>query len=285
MTDFFLRDFFVIGAANFCLLFPHSHILFSKVEKDNSTKARLLGIKNKTKLKTILSCGNTAKSSRGSYWSASTIKILPAIAVLRKGINPKTHVRMKRYRGNVRQLLRLALTVSSNKAYDSLVDLVGLDYVNTTAKQLGLKHTWLTRAYGRRGSLRFSAGYWLGKKYIPPKWAKLKNSKCRANCTSFKDLQKLMLHATRYKELRRWTIRSRKRNKLAKVVKRFYPKAKLYCKGGYVAYHYGLTNCRLGKYFITIGIPCKSWKSWWRNNKKQVRIAEIVLFCYRGKKF
>ena len=283
MTDFFLRDFFAISIASFCLLFPKSHILFSKIEKDNSTKAHMLGIKNKTKLKTILSCGNTAKISKGSYWPASTIKILPAIAVLRKGIDPKTYVRMKRYRGTIRRLLRRTLSVSSNVAYDSLVDLVGQDYVNITAKQLGLKHTWISRAYGREGSFKYSHGYWLGKRYIPPKIAKLKNPKCNSNCTSFKDLQKLIVYATRYKELRRWTLRTRDR--LSKIVKRFYPKAKLYCKGGFVSYHHGLTNCRIGRHVLTIAIPCKSWKVWWKNKKKQVRIAEIILFCYKGKKF
>jgi len=269
MTEFFLRDILVVAVSSFCLLFPKSHILLSKLEKGQ--------------LKMVLSCGNTAKSSRRSYWPASTIKILPAIAVLRKGIDPKTYVRMKRYRGTVKRLLRLALFTSSNKAYDSLVGLVGMDYVNTTAKQLGLKHTWLSRPYGRRGSLGYSRGYWLGKKYIPPKIAKLRNLKCSSNCTSFKDLQKLIVYAMRYKELRRWTRRSR--NKLAKIVKRFYPRAKLYCKNGYVAHNHGLANCKLGKHVLTVGIPCGSLKNYWKNRNRLTRIVEILLFFYKEGKF
>ena len=258
--------------------FPGTHILFSKVENTNHIQEHLLGINNNIKLKTIVSLGNTTKSSKGSYWPASTIKILPAIAVMRSGIKPQTHVRMKRYKGTVRNLLKQALLVSSNKAYDSLVDLVGQDYVNNTAKQLGLKHTWLSRPYGRRGSLAYSPGYYLGNKYIRPKQAKLKHPTCSSNCTSLQDLQKLIFFATRYKELRKWTRRSR--NGFAKVVKKHFPSTQVYCKSGYVAYHHGLTNCKFGKYIITIATPCGSWKGWKKNERLQVRLAKFVVLTY-----
>ena len=269
-----------------CLLsilffFPGTHILLSKVEKKDSARARLLGIADHSKLKTIAALGNTAKISKGSYWPASTIKLLPAIAVMRSGINPRTYVRMKRYRGTVRTLLKRALSVSSNVAYDSLVDLVGQDYVNTTAKQLGLKHTWVSRAYGRKGTFRYSASYWLGKRYVRAKRAKLKNPKCNSNCTSLEDLQKMILYASKDKELRRWTYR---RDRFAKVLKKYFPKAKIYCKSGYVAHHHGLTNCTFGNYIITIATPCGSWKNWYENKKLRIRMAEYVISTYLKRK-
>ena len=181
---------------------------------------------------------------------------------------------MKRYRGTVRTLLKRALTISSNVAYDSLVDLVGQDYVNTTAKQLGLKHTWVSRAYGRKGAFHYSPAYWLGRKYIRAKWAKLKNPKCNSNCTSLEDLQKMILYASEDKELRRWTQR---RGKFAKVLKKYFSKTKIYCKPGYVAYHHGLTNCRFGKYVLTIAIRSGSWKQYWKYKKKKIRLAETIL--------
>ena len=269
-----------------CLLsvlffYPGTHILFSKIEKRDSARERLLGIVGHSKLKTIAALGNTAKISKGSYWPASTIKLLPAIAVMRSGINPKTYVRMKRYRGTVRTLLERSLTISSNVAYDSLVGLVGQDYVNTTAKQLGLKYTWVSKAYGRKGTFRYSPPYWLGRKYIRAKWAKLKNPKCSSNCTSFKDLQKMILYASKDKELRRWT---RRRGRLAKVFKKYFPKAKIYCKPGFVSYHHGLTNCRIGDYIITIATPCGSWKNWYESKKLRIRMAEYVISTYLKRK-
>ena len=254
----------------FFILFSSSgtHMLFSKIEKGKPVK--------------LVIQGDVRGSSKGSYWPASTIKLLPAIAVMRSGIRPKTYVRMKRYRGTVRTLLKRALSTSSNVAYDSLVDLVGQDYVNTTAKQLGLKHSWISRSYGRRGTFYYSAPYWLGKKYIRAKRAKLKNPKCNSNCTSLEDLQKMILYASREKELRRWTQR---RGSFAKVFKKYFPKAKVYCKPGYVAHHHGLTNCRFGDYIITIATPCGSWKNWHKNKKLRMRMAESVISTYlKGKR-
>ena len=253
----------------FFILFSSSgtHMLFSKIEKGKLVK--------------LVIRGDVRGSSKGSYWPASTIKLLPAIAVIRSGINPRAYVRMKRYKGTVRALLKRALSVSSNVAYDSLVDLVGQDYVNATAKHLGLKHTWISRPYGRRGTFYYSAPYRLGKKYIRAKRAKLKNPKCKTNCTSFEDLQKMILYASKDKELRRWT---RRHGRFAKVFKKYFPKAKAYCKPGYVAHRHGLTNCRFGNYIITIATPCGSWKNWLENKKLRMRMAESVISTYiKGK--
>ena len=262
----FFPEIFLIGVMLYCpsmlVTYPNKHVLFSKIEKGG-------------KLKTILSWGNTKNSSKGSYWPASTIKLLPAIAVMRSGIKPNTRIRMKGYAGSVRSLLKAALGVSSNSAYDRLVDLVGQDHVNTTAKQLGLKHTWVSRAYGRKGTFRYSPPYWLGKKYIRAKWAKLKNPKCNSNCTSFKDLQKMILYASKDKELRRWT--RRRKGRFLKMVRKYIPSVRVYCKPGYVAYHHGLTNCRFGKYVLTIAIRSGSWKQYWKYKKKKIRLAETIL--------
>ena len=253
----------------FFILFSSSgtHMLFSKIEKGKLVK--------------LVIRGDVRGSSKGSYWPASTIKLLPAIAVMRSGINPRAYVRMKRYRGTVRTLLKRALSVSSNVAYDSLVDLVGQDYVNATAKHLGLKHTWISRPYGRRGTFYYSAPYRLGKKYIRAKRAKLKNPKCKSNCTSFEDLQKMILYASKNKELRRWIQRH---GNFAKVLKRYFPKVKVYCKSGYVAHRHGLTNCKFGNYIITIAAPCGSRKNWNKNKKIRARMAESVISTYiKGK--
>ena len=253
----------------FFILFSSSgtHMLFSKIEKGKPVK--------------LVIQGDVRGSSKGSYWPASTIKLLPAIAVMRSGINPRTHVRMKRYRGTVRALLRRSLSVSSNVAYDSLVDLVGQDYVNVTAKHLGLKHTWISIPYGRRGTFHYSAPYWLGKKYTKAKRAKLKNPKCKSNCTSLEDLQKMILYASKDKELRRWIQRH---GKFAKVLKKYFPKVKVYCKSGYVAYRHGLTNCKFGNHIITIATPCGSRKNWNKNKKLRARMAESVLSIYLKEK-
>ena len=246
-----------LSCLSFILFFyPGTHILFSKIEKGTPIK--------------LVALGNTTGSSKGSYWPASTIKLLPAIAVMRSGINPRTYVRMKRYRGTVRTLLRRALSVSSNVAYDSLVDLVGQDYVNATAKHLGLKHTWISRPYGRRGTFYYSAPYRLGKKYIRSKRAKLKNSKCKSNCTSLEDLQKMILYASKDKELRRWTLQHSK-----------FSKAKAYCKPGYVARRHGLMNCRFGNYIITIATPCGLLQDWRKNKKLRIRMAKYIISTYK----
>lgn len=135
-------------------------------------------------VKTLLAWGNYKNSSVGSYWPASTIKLLPALAAVRK---------WKRLPLGVGNELWKSLRYSSNTAYDALVDKVTPNRVNQEAHRLRLKHTSIRMPYSRRGLFRVSK-----------KWRK-----CRLNCTSLEDLTKIMVESMKHPLLRNALWRAR----------------------------------------------------------------------------
>ena len=163
----------------------------------------------------LFAWGNTHKTSRGSFWPASTIKLLPALAVMRAGIANSPRIKA---------LLHSALSRSSNSAFDRLVRSVGADYVNDTARLIGLAHTWISRPYSRGRRFR-------GRR----------NKACPSNCTSLADLQVMIRLASRFSNLRKSLRPS------------LIPSLKgALCKPGYIQKGHIIENCIIEDRVLTI---------------------------------
>ena len=94
--------------------------------------------------------------SDGRYWPASTVKLMAAVGALRTmrsySVTGAARVRFDdpdgRYEGTVRELYKAALTVSSNVAYNRLMEIAGFDELNEQyLDEAGLTRTVLQRRY------------------------------------------------------------------------------------------------------------------------------------------
>ncbi len=207
-----------------------SHVLYSKVENG--------------KLKTLVKWGNTHGTSKKSYWPASTVKLLPAVALV---------IKHRRLTKKMRRLIFLSLSFSSNKAYDQTVDLVGINYINRLAKRLGLRHTSLRYPYSRKGTFKAWRRY----------------NKCRTNCTSLHDLQKLLLVAMRYRILRRamWRCRCRLWSRC-------------FNKTGYVGTRHVLDVGYRQGYVLAVVLPATGR---YRVDLRRLRILAQIVLAFAGK--
>jgi len=232
-------------------------------------------------------------TSRGNYWPASTIKLLPAIAVVKwameKRIGLGQEIRISEPKGvfkdTLRSILRDTLVWSSNKGYDRLVRIAGMDYMNTLAKSLGLKHTWVSQAFVG-GTLKRSPTLYYknasGWHTIPSRYSKLK-SLCprQGNCTSLGDLQKLLLIAYTYPTLRKYMLQS-KCLFLSEVRQKFGVTTRIYSKPGFTWKGHMIGNGLIitpkgDRYIMTVLVPSNGEKSYTKIRKRLRILAGKVL--------
>ncbi len=159
-----------------------------------------------------------------SWWPASTVKLLAAVAALERlhswGFGPAARVTFE-YREieggpatlTVEQIVRGAITPSDNVAYDRLVEIAGYEWLNDIflSDDKGLGGSVLQRGYGGRhryadsgrGSLRHSPRITLvegNKTKVLPERSSTKNYDCpgQGNCVPLRDLaeclRRVMLH-------------------------------------------------------------------------------------------
>lgn len=164
-------------------------------------------------------------ADRDDWWPASTVKLYAAIAALERaeslGFGPKASVELRYEDGPVTTtlatLVERAITPSDNLAYDRLVEVAGVEWLNDRlfTRANGLARTILLRAYkGRvrdprsgRGTLRHSPAIRLAegkREVVLPEHASEKQWDCiakdgaEANCTTLHDLaeamRRVMLH-------------------------------------------------------------------------------------------
>lgn len=157
---------------------------------------------------------NGTSAERTSWWPASTVKLLAAVAALERltewGFGPATTVTFHYTEAEggpvtqtVEEIVRAAITPSDNTAYDRLVELAGYEWLNDTflSDANGLGASVLQRGYGGRhryadsgrGSLRTSPKITLaqGKKTrVLPARKSSKTYPCpnQGNCVPLRDL-------------------------------------------------------------------------------------------------
>jgi hypothetical protein len=139
--------------------------------------AGLLLLLGKKRLETkIYSLGKSGFAhSSGLFWPASTIKLAAALGALERlralGVDGNATIELKdsygRYRGRFAWLYQRAISQSTNRDYDRLVRIAGLDFLNQRFfRRLGLRHTVLQCPYGGASTLGNSPElrFRLGKK-------------------------------------------------------------------------------------------------------------------------
>jgi hypothetical protein len=159
-----------------------------------------------------------------SWWPASTVKILAAVAALERlhswGFGPTAKVTFEYSEANdgpvtftVAEIVRAAITPSDNVAYDRLVEIVGYEWLNDSflSDAKGLGASILQRGYGGRhryadsgrGSLRHAPQITIleGKRkrvLLERSSAKTYNCPNQGNCVPLRDLaeclRRVMLH-------------------------------------------------------------------------------------------
>ena len=244
-------------------------------------------------------------SSRKRFWPASSIKILPALAAVHwaadKNATVDSNLTIKgrrRWKGTLRKLIRESITYNrgsraSNRAYDRLIRIVGMDYLNRKAKKWGLNQTWISKAYASRRSLRWSPSIRIeGKKAIlvkvSPNLSMMQSPLCKSNCTSLGDLQKMLLLGYNNRILRPYLENNNSMIKTS-LRKRFGRNVKIYSKDGFVSRHHAVANALVvdgnKKVILTMVLKTRYRirRRAWRRTKRFVnRLARKILRKFRN---
>lgn len=263
-----------------------THVLFSRVEGG--------------KVKVLYHHGNYKRTSRRSYWPASTIKILPALAVVRWAKRHKIPLQSTldikdktgRYKGTLHRLLWLALYPSSNTAYNRLVYVAGVKRVNRLARKIGLVNTCISTSYTKRDSLHSAPGFRLK---VKGRWRSYPARKyrrwCWSNRTSLIDLQRLLVAAIKHRSIRRYT--SKATSPMSKSIKLFFGSPlTIHHKTGYVGRYHALDNAafkaRNGRlYLLTVATPARHGKRAYRRSMKlldRVAFQALVSSIFKQKR-
>ncbi len=159
--------------------------------------------------------------SHDHYWPASTIKVMTAVAALETlheyGLTGAAILTFEdldgRYHGPAKEIIRLAIQVSNNPAYNRTVLIAGMRNINETVfPRWGLQHTIMQRRYTRpegvtdlalrtSPTIRYREGGRRGT--IPERVAPHLYGRCPAagNCTSLYELLSVMRRVTLHHEL------------------------------------------------------------------------------------
>lgn len=155
------------------------------------------------------------------YWPASTIKVMTAVAALETlheyGLTGAAILTFEdldgRYHGPAKEIIRLAIQVSNNPAYNRTVLIAGMRNINETVfPRWGLHDTIMQRRYTRpegvtdlalrtSPAIRYREGAHRGT--IPERIAPRLYGRCPAagNCTSLYELLSVMRRVTLHHEL------------------------------------------------------------------------------------
>lgn len=159
--------------------------------------------------------------SHEHYWPASTIKVMTAVAALETlheyGLTGAAILTFEdldgRYHGPAKEIIRLAIQVSNNPAYNRTVLIAGMRNINETIfPRWGLHDTIMQRRYTRpegvtdlalrtSPAIRYREGRHRGT--IPERVAPHLYGRCPAagNCTSLYELLSVMRRVTLHHEL------------------------------------------------------------------------------------
>jgi hypothetical protein len=155
------------------------------------------------------------------YWPASTVKLMTAVAALEvlnaRGLTSSATLTFEdldgRYHGPASEIVRLAIQVSNNPAYNRTVLIAGMQNINEEIfPRWGLRHTIMQRRYTRppgvedlalrhSPAIRFQEGERTGT--IPERDAPRLYAACpeAGNCTSLYELLAVMRRITLHEEL------------------------------------------------------------------------------------